>query len=209
MKDVLPVRLRFGPFELNPRSGELCSSNGRQVLQDQPLLILRMLIDRDGELVSRGEIKNKLWPNDTIVEFDHSIHAAISNLRKALDDSADKPKYIGTIPRRGYRLLVPVEWLGADDSSGEESGVPMAAADRLQPEPGLIGKKVSHYRVLEVIGGGGMGLVYKAEDLKLGRRVALKFLPEELAGDTVALQRFEREARDCVLSRPSQHLHYP
>ena len=75
------------------------------------------------------------------------------------------------------------------------AGAAGGAAVRLQPEPGLIGKKVSHYRVLEVIGAGGMGLVYKAEDLKLGRQVALKFLPEELVTEPAALQRFEREAQ--------------
>ena len=82
-----------------------------RVLREQPLQILRTLVEREGELVNREEIRKKLWPNDTIVEFDHSINSAIKNLRRALGDSADQPNYIETVARRGYRLLVPVEWL--------------------------------------------------------------------------------------------------
>ncbi len=195
MKDTQPARVRLGIFEVDLRSGELCASNRKTVLQEQPLRVLRMLVESKGELVSREEIRKKLWPNDTIVDFDHSINAAIKNLRRALGDSADDPKHIETLARRGYRLMVPVEWLVADDCSGEVSPGIGGTAVRLQPEPRLIGKKVSHYRVLQVIGAGGMGLVYKAEDLKLGRPVALKFLPEELVTDSDALQRFEREAK--------------
>ena len=109
MKQTHPVRVRIGIFELDLRSGELRANHQNLVLQEQPLQVLRMLVEREGELVSREEIRKKLWPNDTIVEFDHSINAAIKNLRRALGDSADEPKYIETLARRGYRLMVPPE----------------------------------------------------------------------------------------------------
>ena len=101
--------IRFGPFALDPRSGHLRNGDGEQCLSDQPLALLNALLERPGELVGREELVSRLWPQGTFVDFDHGLNSAISRLREALDDSANVPRFIETIPRRGYRLLVPVE----------------------------------------------------------------------------------------------------
>src|SRR5579859_5354638 len=116
MEPVLPNRLRFGPFEFDLKAGDLRKGGRRIVLQEQPFQVLRMLAERGGDLVTREEIQKKLWPNDTIVEFDHSIQSAIGRLRQALGDSASHPKYIETVASRGYRLMVPVEWMSVPSS---------------------------------------------------------------------------------------------
>ena len=100
--------VRFGPFELDLREGELRKGGRRIRLQEQPLQILRMLLESPGEVVSREDIRKRLWPEGTVVEFDHSINAAVKRLRDALRDSADNPRYIETLTRRGYRFVSAV-----------------------------------------------------------------------------------------------------
>jgi TolB-like protein/DNA-binding winged helix-turn-helix (wHTH) protein len=109
-------RVRFGAFELDATSGELRSTetadpNQTIVLREQVFQVLLMLLERKGAIVTREEIKNRLWGDDTVVDFDRGINTTIQALRRSLGDSADKPLYIETLARRGYRLTVPIEYL--------------------------------------------------------------------------------------------------
>jgi DNA-binding winged helix-turn-helix (wHTH) protein len=100
---------RFGVFEADEPSEELRKQGRRLSLQGQPLQILLMLLNRPGELVTRAEIRQRLWPDGTFVDFDHSLNSAISKIRDALLDSAASPRFVETLARRGYRFVAPVE----------------------------------------------------------------------------------------------------
>src|SRR5262245_3147558 len=102
--------IRFADFELDLGSGELRKSGGAPVLlAEQPFRILATLIRQSGNLVTRDELRRALWTEDTFVDFEHSLNAAIKRLREALGDSASDPRFIQTIPRRGYRFIAPME----------------------------------------------------------------------------------------------------
>src|SRR5271168_724108 len=102
-------KTRFGAFEVDLRSGELYKHGIRMKLQDQPFQILALLLERPGDVITREELRQKLWPADTFVDFDTGLNSAIKKLRDVLSDSADEPRYIETLPRRGYRFIAPVE----------------------------------------------------------------------------------------------------
>ena len=102
-------RLRVGEFEVDLRCREVLRNGDKIRLQELPFQILAALIERPDELVTREEIRQKLWPDDTFVDFEHGINTAVMKLREALGDNAENPRFIATLPRLGYRLVAPVE----------------------------------------------------------------------------------------------------
>jgi serine/threonine protein kinase/tetratricopeptide (TPR) repeat protein len=182
--------VRFGPFALRLETADLEANGHTTRLPEQQFQILLLLIQKNGGVVSREDIRKALWPNDTIVEFDRSINAAILKLRSALREGSGSDSWIETISRRGYRLLARTEAATAESVFTESLPAPKRVSNG-----NLVGQRISHYRVLGVLGGGGMGVVYKGEDLKLCRPVALKFLAEEYSRRPSILKRLECEAR--------------
>jgi TolB-like protein/DNA-binding winged helix-turn-helix (wHTH) protein/Flp pilus assembly protein TadD len=119
-----PNVVSFGAYDFNPYSKELRKEGMRVRLEGQPLAILQLLLERPGELVTREELQKKLWPRDTFVDFEHSLNAAVKRLRSALNDSADHPRYIETLARRGYRFVAPVRGFVAEGESEKAVLVP-------------------------------------------------------------------------------------
>src|ERR1700743_857333 len=101
--------IRFDRYQVDVRSGELRKEGRKIRLQAQPFQLLVLLLQNAGRVVSREDVRRELWPGDTFVDFDHGLAAAVNKIRDALCDSADKPKFIETLPRRGYRFVVKIE----------------------------------------------------------------------------------------------------
>lgn len=107
MASQIPETFRFGEFELNVAAGELRRNNRRLKLQPQPFKLLVLLVRRAGNLVSREDIRRELWPDGTFVDFDQSVNFSIKQIRDVLGDSAERPLYLETVPRRGHRFIAP------------------------------------------------------------------------------------------------------
>jgi TolB-like protein/DNA-binding winged helix-turn-helix (wHTH) protein/Tfp pilus assembly protein PilF len=133
--------LRFEAFEVDLRSGELRAHGSKTHLQPQPFQLLAILLEHPGELVTREEIRQRLWPSDTFVDFEHSLNTSIRKLRQALGEDAETPRYIETLPRRGYRFIGPVEPVEAiyrlpeAESPNESTAIEVGAVRELPPKP--------------------------------------------------------------------------
>src|SRR5229473_2787312 len=115
---------RFGIFELDLFAGELRKNGAKLRLQEQPFRVLAFLLERPGDVVTREELRQRLWPADTFVDFDHSLNTAVNKLREALGDSASSPRYVETLARRGYRFLAIVERPETRPDPASSSGNP-------------------------------------------------------------------------------------
>jgi eukaryotic-like serine/threonine-protein kinase len=132
--DELASVMRFGVFEVDRRSGELRKHGVRVRLRDQSLQVLLLLLERAGQMVTREELQGRLWPADTFVDFDRGLNKAVNRLRDALGDSAESPRFIETLPKRGYRFIAPVERVGAARPP-ELSAIAPETAGPAVPEP--------------------------------------------------------------------------
>jgi TolB-like protein/DNA-binding winged helix-turn-helix (wHTH) protein/Tfp pilus assembly protein PilF len=122
-----PAVRRFGAFEVNLQSGELRKSGMRLRLSGQPFQVLAVLVQRSGEVVTREELQSLLWPADTFVDFDHGMNNAVARIREVLDDSSESPRYVETVPRRGYRFIAPLTDVAQSGTASTLASTPIPA----------------------------------------------------------------------------------
>jgi DNA-binding winged helix-turn-helix (wHTH) protein len=127
--------VRFGVYELDLASGELRKGGLKIRLSGQPFQVLAMLLERSGQVVTREELQKKLWPEGTFVDFDHSLNTAINKIREALGDSAENPRFVETLSRRGYRFIASVESIGPSVAAAKPELAPSEQTDSLVGEP--------------------------------------------------------------------------
>ncbi len=130
--------LRFGVFEVDLAAGELRKNGARIRLQEQPFQVLTALLQNAGQVVTRDDLREKIWPADTFVDFDHSLNTAVNKIRESLGDSASSPRFVETLARRGYRFIAPVDSVAAAESAAipalENAPATPAAEIALHPE---------------------------------------------------------------------------
>ena len=173
-------RVRFGVFELELHSGELRKAGVHVSLQEQPFRILVRLLERPGELVTREQLRQELWPADTFVDFEHGLNAAIKRLRDAIGDSAETPRFIETLPRRGYRFVAPVQ----PGANARDADAPVVSQARR-------GGGVRNWLIASLV----LALLIAAP-------IAWRTLhgPSILQSDLVVLSDFENQTTDPVLT---------
>jgi cholera toxin transcriptional activator len=128
---------RFGLYELDLSAGELRKNGAKLRLQEQPFQVLALLLERAGNVVTREELRQKLWPADTFVDFDHSLNTAVNKLRETLGDSASSPRYIETLSRRGYRFIAPVQNTAETSGPASEPGAKSSGQDQRSSGTGV------------------------------------------------------------------------
>ena len=130
-----PVFARFDRFEVDLSSGELRKNGVAVAIQEQPFQVLRLLMKADGEVVTREQLRAALWPEDTFVDFEHGVNTAVKKLRQALKDSAEESKFVETLPKIGYRFIVPVEWVAEAHNNSASQRVVAIAPPGSTPVP--------------------------------------------------------------------------
>jgi DNA-binding winged helix-turn-helix (wHTH) protein len=133
------ARYKFGLYEADAASGELFRDGRKLRMQEQPFQVLVALLEKPGEVVTREDLRQRLWPSDTFVDFDHSLNTAINKLRDALGDGAANPRFIETLPRRGYRFIAPVQLATASVSAAPPENAP---SSRPEQRPKLAGAEL-------------------------------------------------------------------